>query len=54
MALGQVFRPKRAAVAAGVEYERWSLEQVVEMTDEYFRGKEDAKFEAAFLKLSNK
>ena len=36
------------AVAAGVEFERWSLEQVVEMTAEYFRAKEDVKFEAAF------
>ena len=36
------------AVAAGVEYERWSLEQAVEMTAEYLRRKEDAKFEAAF------
>jgi hypothetical protein len=32
------------AVAAGVEFERWSLEQVVEMTAEYLRRKEDAKF----------
>ena len=39
------------AVAAGVEYERWSLEQVVEMTAEYLRKKEDAKFEDAFAKL---
>jgi IS1 family transposase len=36
------------AVAAGVEYERWSLEQAVEMTAEYLRRKEDAKFETAF------
>ena len=27
------------AVAAGVEFERWSLERVVEMTAEYFRRK---------------
>src|SRR5438132_12997501 len=39
------------AVAAGVEYERWSLEQAVEMTAEYLRKKEDAKFEDAFAKL---
>jgi IS1 family transposase len=39
------------AVAAGVELERWSLEQVVEMTVEYLRRKEDAKFEDAFAKL---
>jgi IS1 family transposase len=36
------------AVAAGVEYERWSLEQVVEMSAAYWRQKEDAKFEEAF------
>jgi len=40
------------AVAAGVEFERWSLEQVVEMTAEYLRRKEDAKFEDAFAKLA--
>jgi IS1 family transposase len=39
------------AVAAGVEYERWSLEKVVEMTTDYWRRKEDAKFEDAFAKL---
>ena len=39
------------AVAAGVEFERWSLEQVVEMTADYLRRKEDAKFEEAFAKL---
>jgi hypothetical protein len=39
------------AVAAGVELERWSLEQVVEMTAAYLRRKEDAAFEAAFAKL---
>ena len=39
------------AVAAGIELERWSLEQVVEMTAEYLRRKEDAKFEEAFAKL---
>lgn len=36
------------AVAAGIELERWSLEQVVEMTAAYMRRKEDAKFEEAF------
>jgi hypothetical protein len=41
-----------AAVAAGVEYGRWSLEQAVEMTAEYLRRKEDAKFEDAFAKLA--
>jgi len=39
------------AVAAGVEFERWSLERVVEMTGDYLRRKEDAKFEEAFAKL---
>jgi hypothetical protein len=36
------------AVAAGVEWDRWDLERVVEMTADYMRRKEDAKFEAAF------
>lgn len=40
------------AQAAGVEQERWTLEQVVEMTDTYFRAKEDAAFEAAFAALA--
>src|SRR5437868_8350786 len=39
------------AVAAGVEYERWSLERVVDMTADYLRQKEDAKFEAAFARV---
>src|SRR5437868_5071834 len=39
------------AVAAGLEFERWSLERVVEMTGDYLRRKEDAKFEEAFAKL---
>src|SRR5207253_2459100 len=39
------------AVAAGVEYERWSLEQAVEMTADYWRKKEDAKFEDAFANI---
>jgi hypothetical protein len=39
------------AVAAGVEFERWTLESVVEMTADYFRCKEDAKFGDAFAKL---
>lgn len=39
------------AVAAGVELERWDLEQVVEMTAAYMRRKEDAEFEDAFAKL---
>ena len=38
------------AVAAGVEFERWSLEQVVEMTHEYMRRKEESEFEKAFAK----
>ena len=36
------------AVAAGVELEPWSLERVVEMTENYLRAKEDAEFETAF------
>jgi hypothetical protein len=36
------------AVAAGVEFEPWNLEYVVEMTANYMRRKEDAKFDAAF------
>lgn len=40
------------AVAAGVELERWTLEQVVEMTADYMRRKEDAKFEEAFTRLN--
>jgi IS1 family transposase len=36
------------AVAAGVELERWSLERVVEMSADYLRRKEDARFEEAF------
>jgi IS1 transposase len=39
------------AVAAGIEFEAWDLERVVEMTAEYCRRKEDAKFEAAFAEL---
>jgi hypothetical protein len=35
-------------VAAGVEYERWSLERVVDMTADYLRRKEDMAFEEAF------
>src|SRR5437868_5872571 len=33
------------AVAAGLELDRWSLERVVEMTADYLRRREDAKFE---------
>ena len=39
------------AVAAGVELERWGLENVVEMTAEHFRRNEDAEFEKAFAQL---
>ena len=39
------------AVAAVVEFEQWGLEQVVEMTAEYCRRKEDAKFEAALAEF---
>ena len=41
------------AVAAGVEFEAWDLERVVEMTAEYCRRKEDAKFEEAFAELES-
>jgi hypothetical protein len=40
------------AVAAGVELERWGLEDAVEMTANYIRQKEDAEFEKAFAELS--
>ncbi|MGH8093436.1 MAG: IS1 family transposase [Chthoniobacterales bacterium] len=36
------------AVAAGVEFEAWSLEDVVRVTEDYLRRTEDAKFEQAF------
>ncbi len=36
------------AVAAGVEWECWDLERVVEMTADFIRRKEDAKFDEAF------
>jgi IS1 family transposase len=39
------------AVAAGLELKRWSLEDVVEMTADYMRRKEDAQFEAGFAKF---
>jgi hypothetical protein len=39
------------AVAAGVEFERWDLERVVEMTAEYCRRKEDAQFEEVFAEI---
>ena len=39
------------AVAAAVEIEAWDLERVVEMTADYMRRKEDAKFEEAFAGL---
>jgi IS1 family transposase len=39
------------AVAAGVEFEAWDLEQVVEMTADFIRRKEDAKFEEAFAEI---
>lgn len=38
------------AVAAGVEFERWSLERVVEMTEAFMRRKADTEFEEAFAK----
>ncbi|HEY6207080.1 MAG TPA: hypothetical protein VIW21_13030 [Chthoniobacterales bacterium] len=36
------------AVAAGVEYEAWDLERVVEMTEAFMRRKEEAEFDKAF------
>jgi len=39
------------AVAAGLEEKPWSLERAVEMTAEYCRRKEDARFEEAFAEL---
>lgn len=40
------------AVAAGVEFKPWGLEDVVEMTADYMRRKEDTKFEKAFAELA--
>jgi hypothetical protein len=40
------------AVAAGVEFERWDLERVVEMTADYWRQKQDAEFEKAFASIT--
>jgi hypothetical protein len=37
-------------VTAGVEWESWTLERVVEITDEYLRRTKDAKFEEAFAR----
>ena len=38
------------AVAAGLEEKRWSLEQVVEMTEAFMLRKEEESFEKAFAK----
>jgi hypothetical protein len=40
------------AVAAGLELKPWRLEDAVEMTADYHRKKEDAKFEIAFQSAS--
>jgi hypothetical protein len=40
------------AVAAGIEFERWDLERVVEITGDFMRRKEDAEFETAFADLN--
>jgi IS1 family transposase len=40
------------AVAAGLELKPWRLENAVEMTADYLRRKEDAKFEEAFASLA--
>jgi IS1 family transposase len=37
------------AVAAGIEEKPWSLERVVQITEEYLRAKEDAVFDKALL-----
>lgn len=42
----------KSAVASGVEYEGWFLEQAMEMTADYLRQKEDAKFEEAFARAN--
>ena len=39
------------AVAAGLEEKPWSLERAVEMTAEYCRREEDARFEETFAEL---
>ena len=39
------------AVAAGVEWDAWDLERVVEMTADFMRRKEDAAFEKAFAAI---
>lgn len=39
------------AQAAGVENHRWSLEDVVTLTERFVREKEEAKFHAAFAAL---
>ena len=36
------------AVELGITDHRWTLEEVVEMTDRYLREQDDAKFEAGF------
>ena len=41
------------AVAAGVEYEAWDLERVVEMTEAFMRRKEESEFEKAFANACN-
>jgi hypothetical protein len=59
----RLFRPRRIshkipaetlgttlAVAAGIEFEPWDLEQVVAFTEEYLRNTEGAQFERAFAK----
>ena len=38
------------AQAAGIEAQRWTLEDVVDLTEQHMRAKEDAKFEAAFCR----
>lgn len=40
------------AQAAGIEDKRWTLEDVVDLTERHIRAKEDAKFEAAFSAMA--
>ena len=50
MATSQTFQKNE--FEKGVELKRRSLEQVVEMTSDYMRRKEDAEFEKAFADLN--
>ena len=41
------------AIALGVATEAWTLERLVDMTDEYLKQKENAEFEAAYAAAYN-